>query len=78
VNRAVALAERAGAAAGLAALREAAADARLEGYQPYWAALGALSAKLGDGATAEMARRRAAGLSTDPAVRDFLLATPSG
>lgn len=78
VNRAVALAERAGAAAGLAALREAAADARLEGYQPYWAALASLAARLGDAETAQAARRRAAGLSTDPAVRDFLLASPSG
>lgn len=73
VNRAVALAESAGAAAGLAALRQAAADARLADYQPYWAALAALAARAGEAATAEAARQRAAGLATDPAVRAFLL-----
>lgn len=74
VNRAVALAEAAGVAAGLAALRAAGADARLVAYQPYWAALAALAARAGDATTAEAARQRAAGLATDPAVRAFLLA----
>jgi RNA polymerase sigma-70 factor (ECF subfamily) len=69
VNRAVALAEEAGRAAGLAALHDAAGDPRLAEYQPYWAALAALE----QGPAAEAARRRAAGLSTDPAVRAFLL-----
>ncbi|SFK99083.1 DUF6596 domain-containing protein [Falsiroseomonas stagni] len=74
VNRAVALAEVEGAAAGLAALREAAADGRLAGYQPFWAAMAALAG----GEEAAAARQRAAGLATDPAVRDFLLRlTPS-
>lgn len=74
VNRAVALAEVEGPAAGLAALREAGADARLRDYQPYWAALGALARRAGDAAAAAEALRRAAGLAADPAVRDFLLA----
>jgi RNA polymerase sigma-70 factor, ECF subfamily len=73
VNRAVALAEVEGLAAGLAALREAGADGRLAGYQPFWAALAALA----EGAEADAARSRAAGLATDPAVRTFLLRIPS-
>ncbi len=73
VNRAVALAKVQGAAAGLAALRDAAADGRLAGYQPFWAALAALA----QGEEAEAARLRAAGLATDPAVRAFLLCPSS-
>lgn len=73
VNRAVAIAETEGPAAGLAALRDAAEDSRLAEYQPYWAALAALSARAGDMAAADAARQRAAGLATDPAVRAFLL-----
>jgi len=65
VNRAVAVAETEGAAAGLAALRAAAADARLAEYQPYWAALAALAERAGEAALA--------GLATDPALRAFLL-----
>ncbi|MBN8944441.1 MAG: RNA polymerase subunit sigma-70 [Rhizobiales bacterium] len=72
VNRAVALAETAGAAAGLAALDEAARDARLDDYQPYWAARAGLLARAGDGAAADGAYERAIGLETDPAVRRFL------
>jgi RNA polymerase sigma-70 factor (ECF subfamily) len=75
VNRAVALAESDGAAAGLAALR-AIADDRLTEYQPYWAALAALAGRAGEPHIAASARQRAAGLATDPAVRAFLLAPP--
>jgi RNA polymerase sigma-70 factor (ECF subfamily) len=74
VNRAVALAEMAGAAAGLAALRAVAGDARLAEYQPFWAALAALAERAGEAAEAGRARQRAAGLATDPALRAFLLA----
>jgi len=71
VNRAVALARATTQAAGLAALR-AIEDPRLAEYQPYWAALAALSGDAG-------ARQRAAGLAADPAVRRFLLgAAPTG
>lgn len=73
VNRAVALAEVKGAAAGLAALRQVAADGRLAGYQPFWAALAALAGRAGEAAEAAAARQRAAGLAHDPAVRAFLL-----
>jgi RNA polymerase sigma-70 factor (ECF subfamily) len=78
VNRAVALGEVHGAAAGLAVLRAAGADARLAGYQPYWAALAALAARAGEAEAADQARRRAAGLATDPAVRAFLLRPGGG
>jgi len=73
VNRAVALAEVAGPEAGLAALRAAAADARLASYQPYWAALAALAERAGTAEEAASARARAVGLAVDPAVRRWLL-----
>ncbi|MGL4286952.1 MAG: RNA polymerase sigma factor [Phreatobacter sp.] len=74
VNRAVALAETAGAVAGLAALDAAARDARLDDYQPYWAARAGLLARAGNVAAADGAYERAIGLETDPAVRRFLQA----
>lgn len=73
VNRAVALAEVAGPQAGLAALEDAATDARLTAYQPHWAARAALAARAGRAAEAAAARQRAIGLATDPAVRRFLM-----
>ena len=78
VNRAVALAEVEGAAAGLAVLRAAGVDARLAEYQPYWAALGALARRAGEAPAAAAALARAAGLSADPAIREFLLGTARG
>lgn len=72
VNRAVAIAACEGAPAGLVALR-AIGDARLSGYQPYWAALAALAERAGEAEAAVAARQRAAGLTADPAVRRFLL-----
>ncbi len=72
INRAVALAESEGAAAGLAVLDEAAADARLADYQPYWAARADLLARIGDATAADTAYERAIGLEADPAVRRFL------
>ena len=51
INRAIALAETGGAALGLAALDELAADGRLADYQPWWAARARLLA-----ATGELAR----------------------
>ena len=74
INRAVAIAETRGAAAGLAALDEIAADARLADYQPYWAARAGLLARLPDIAQADSAYQRAIGLEADPAVRHFLQA----
>jgi RNA polymerase sigma-70 factor (ECF subfamily) len=71
VNRAVALGETAGAAAGLAALDALAGDPRLAGYQPYWAARADLLSRLGSG-DADAAYARAILLEPDPAVRRFL------
>src|SRR5262249_7665651 len=48
INRAVAIGELQGASAGLAALQEVAADARMSQYQPYWAARADLLAKNGE------------------------------
>jgi RNA polymerase sigma-70 factor, ECF subfamily len=72
INRAVALAETGGPAAGLALLDALADDARLADYQPYWAARAGLLARNGAGQAAEQAYERAIGLEPDPAVRRFL------
>ena len=72
INRAVAVAELRGAAAGLAALDTVASDPRLSAYQPYWAARAALLAGSGERSAANDAYRRAIGLEADPAVRRFL------
>jgi hypothetical protein len=55
INRAVALGETSGPAAGLAALDEIAGDPRLAAYQPYWAARAELLARLGRRASADAA-----------------------
>ena len=72
LNRAVALAQTSGAAAGLAALDAAASDARLADYQPYWAARAELLARSGAVDAAMQAYQRAIGLESDAAVRRFL------
>jgi predicted RNA polymerase sigma factor len=72
INRAVAIAERDGAAAGLAALPEAAADPRLAEYQPYWATRAELLARTGAHDEARQAYEIAIGLERDAAVRRFL------
>jgi RNA polymerase sigma-70 factor, ECF subfamily len=72
LNRAVALAETRGAAAGLAALDALASEARLADYQPYWAARADLLARSGAFDQALHAYRQAIGLERDAAVRHFL------
>lgn len=72
INRAIAVAETRGAAAGLAALDLLADDERLAQYQPYWAARADLLAKTGDKENADGAYAQAIGLESDPAVRRFL------
>ena len=72
INRAIAVAETHGAAAGLAALDQVADDGRLAEYQPYWAARAGLLARADDVAAADAAYQRAIGLESDPAVRRFL------
>jgi RNA polymerase sigma-70 factor (ECF subfamily) len=74
INRAAAVAETRGAAAGLAELDALADDARLADYQPYWAARAGLLARMGDAVAAASAYERAIGLESDPAVRRFLQA----
>ena len=72
INRAVAVAETQGAAAGLAVLDGVAGDARLADYQPYWAARAGLLARTGAVAEADTSYALAIGLEADPAVRSFL------
>jgi RNA polymerase sigma-70 factor (ECF subfamily) len=72
INRAIAVAETRGPAAGLATLDALAGDVRLAEYQPYWAARAGLLARIGEVGGAEQAYRRAIGLEADPAVRRFL------
>ena len=72
VSRASAIGAARGAGAGLAAL--AAIDvADVASYQPYWAARAHLETIAGHGDAARIARERAVGLTSDPAVRRFLL-----
>jgi RNA polymerase sigma-70 factor (ECF subfamily) len=72
INRAIAIAETRGPAAGLLTLDALADDARLTEYQPYWAARAGLLARTGEHAAADRAYERAIGLEADPAVRRFL------
>ncbi len=72
INRAVAVAETRGRAAGLEALDALAGDSRLAEYQPYWAARAVLLARSGAREAADAAYQRAIGLEADPAVREFL------
>ena len=72
INRALALAEVQGAAAGLEALEHLTEDSRLTEYQPYWAARAELLARTGASASAHQAYEVAIGLERDPAVRRFL------
>jgi predicted RNA polymerase sigma factor len=72
VNRALAIAEFKGAAAGLQAIGEIAGDPRLAEYQPYWAARAELLARTGSFGDARHAYEIGIGLERDPAVRRFL------
>jgi RNA polymerase sigma-70 factor (ECF subfamily) len=72
INRAIAVAETSGAAAGLAVLDALGDDRRLADYQPYWAARAGLLARTGAAAAADAAYARAIGLERDPAVARFL------
>jgi predicted RNA polymerase sigma factor len=74
INRALAIAERDGAGAALAAMPAVAEDARLAEYQPYWAARAELLARTGANGEARRAYEIAIGLERDGAVRRFLQA----
>ena len=72
INRALAVAELRGAAEGLDALPEPAADARLTEYQPYWAVRAELLSRTGADDEAWNSYELAIGLASDGAVRRFL------
>lgn len=72
INRAIAVAETQGPAAGLTALPTPEPGSRLLIYQPYWAARAELHARMGDLAAAREAYGHAIALEIDPAVRRFL------
>jgi RNA polymerase sigma-70 factor (ECF subfamily) len=72
INRALAVAQRDGAPAGLAALDAVAGHPGLAQYQPWWAARAELLARSGATAAAREAYGLAIGLERDPAVRRFL------
>lgn len=72
INRALAIPKLHGAGTALEALQEVAADVRLAGYQPYWAARAELLARSGAHGKARRAYEIAIGLERDPAVRRFL------
>jgi len=72
INRALAIAELQGADTALAAMPSVGDDARLEEYQPYWAARADLLARSGALDEAHHAYEIAIGLERDLAVRRFL------
>jgi len=73
INRAIAVAETEGTAAGLALLDTVAAAAGIDDHQPYWAARAELLARLGHIGDASAAFDRAIGLATDIAARAYLV-----
>ncbi len=73
LNRALAIAELKGPAAGLMAIAAIEKDIRLTEYQPYWAARAELLGKSGGIDEARHAYTIAIGLERDPAVRRFLM-----
>lgn len=72
LNRAIARAEVEGPETALAEIEPLAEDRRMLAYQPYWAARGHLLAAAGRIAEAREALTLAAGLSADPAIRQYL------
>jgi RNA polymerase sigma-70 factor (ECF subfamily) len=72
INRALAIAEIEGPRAALDVMPKPSCDARLNQYQPYWAARAELLARTGARNKAREAYEMAIGLERDPAVRSFL------
>jgi predicted RNA polymerase sigma factor len=72
LNRALAVAELDGPKVALAILEDLSSDKRLVDYQPYWAALADLLARVGQNQRAHHAYEIAIGLTRDAAVRRFL------
>jgi RNA polymerase sigma-70 factor (ECF subfamily) len=77
VGRVVALAQAGNPAAGLAALEEIPAS-RIVNYQPYWAARGHLLQLLNQKDEAQKAFIRAASLTDDAALREYLFKRSAG
>ena len=77
VSRAVALAESGNLVGGLAALDEISAG-RVASYQPFWAACGHVLHLLNRKDEAQQAFTRAASLSDDPALREYLFKRAAG
>jgi RNA polymerase sigma-70 factor, ECF subfamily len=77
VGRAVAIAQAGDPAAGFAALEEIPAS-RVANYQPYWAARGHLLQLLNQKDEAQKAFTRAASLTDDPALREYLFTRSAG
>jgi RNA polymerase sigma factor (sigma-70 family) len=77
VGRAVAIAQAGKPAAGLAALEEIPAS-RVVNYQPYWAARAHLLQLLNRNDEAQKAFTRAASLTDDPALREYLFKRSAG
>ena len=72
INRSLAYAHVHGAAAALQELQNVAQDARVQSYQPYWAAQAHLLMQVEDWQAAQHAFTMAIGLEKDEAVRQFL------
>lgn len=72
VNHAMVIAQVEGPGAALVQLGVLSSDARLDDYQPFWAARAEILSRLGDLPAARDAYDRAIGLETDGAVRQFL------
>lgn len=72
INRAIALAELEGATAGLDSLSAIEGDPRVRSYQPFWAAQAELLTRTGRHAEAAHSYEIAAGMESDPAVRQYL------
>ena len=77
VGRAVALAESGNPIGGLAALDEISAN-RVTTYQPFWAARGHVLRLLDRKDEAQKAFTRAASLTDDPALREYLFKRATG
>ena len=77
VGRAVAVAQAGNPAAGFAALEEI-PTSRIVNYQPYWAARGHLLQLLNQKEEAQKAFSRAASLTDDPALREYLFKRSAG
>ena len=74
----MALAEIEGPAKALDTIAPLAADKRMASYQPFWAAQGELLMRAGRRAEARQALTVAMGLSTDDAVRRYLMRKRDG